>query len=493
MTQTPTEVVEQALDQEDALTRARTLAKELGDLRLNLQTYDDYYAGDQALPTEPKRLTSAYKELLDMSTSNWCRLVVDVVAERLQVGAIVSSQDERNDAAAWAYWQANNLDAMQTRVHTEALKLGLCYVSVWPSAQPDGKPRVVGESPMQVHVATDEVTGEPTHAVKLWQGNDLRIYVSLYTHQRIYRFRTSRPEQAPDLYSPRRTLAVDLAALRLEPRPNDDDGGWLIDNPTGLIPFVPFHTQPDLLGGYASEIAGVIPLQDRINRTTFHRLLTQEFHAFPQRWVTGIDVEVDENGKPVQPFATEVDRLWVATSESTNFGQFGAADPSGFLRSIEADIQSMATQSRTPPHYLMAGMGQFPSGESVRATEYGLHRKVRDRQMTYGEAWEEVIRRCARIDNSALADDEALSVKWTEVEARTEGEIADMLLKMSTLGVPRKVLWERWGATPDEAKRWEEALQAEREAAAGLAGLPTPEEGMSYGEAGPPEARVEEP
>jgi hypothetical protein len=30
----------------------------------------------------------------------------------------------------------------------------------------------------------------------------------------------------------------------------------------------------------------------------------------------------------------------------------------------------------------------------------------------------------------------------------------DALVKMSTLGVPREVLWERWGATPQEIERW---------------------------------------
>jgi hypothetical protein len=56
------------------------------------------------------------------------------------------------------------------------------------------------------------------------------------------------------------------------------------------------------------------------------------------------------------------------------------------------------------------------------------------------------------------------------VEARSEGEIVDALLKMSTLGVPRQVLWERWGVSPQEAERWEEAAAKELEdqATAGL-------------------------
>ena len=50
-------------------------------------------------------------------------------------------------------------------------------------------------------------------------------------------------------------------------------------------------------------------------------------------------------------------------------------------------------------------------------------------------------------------------VVWKSPEWRTEGELVDALVKMSTLGVPREVLWERWGATPQEITRWRELSQ----------------------------------
>jgi hypothetical protein len=487
---------QEQLDEKAAGDLAKAMAKELADLRLDFTTYDDYYNGLQALPTEPKRLTQAYKELLTMATSNWCRLVVDVVAERLRVGKITTSANQNGDSEAWKVWQANNLDARQLGVYVEALKCGVSYVSVWPNPESSLPPLIRGESPMQVHVRHDEITGEALYAVKVWQGRDNFVYVTLYDQNNIYRFKSAQAGEAAEVFTARLTTRSDIAQIDLKPRTDDDDGGWLIPNPTKGVPFTAFYNQPDLMGGYSSELQGIIPLQDRINRTTFHRLLTQEFHAFPQRWVTGIDVDTDESGNPIQPFASEVDRLWVAVSESTKFGQFGSADPSGFLSSITADIQAMATQSRTPPHYLMAGMGQFPSGESVRATEYGLHRKVQDRQVTFGEAWEEVVRKAATIqNNTTVAEDIALSVGWDAVEARTEGEIADVLLKMSTLGVPRKVLWERWGATPDEAQRWMDEATEEAQRIASLDaisnGVVPGAEGMALGEAGPPEVRDE--
>lgn len=477
-TQTP-----ETLEPEEALRIASEMAKELADIREVLTVYGDYYAGLQALPNQPHRLTRKYQELLTMSTSNWCRLVVDVVSERLFVGAIKSSQGDALDTDAWAIWQANNLDSAQVAVHTSALVYGRTYASVWP--RPDLQPRVLGESPLQVHARRDEVTGALTHVVKVWEGiNPHYLYVTLYHGASVYRFRSAQPLQPLEEYPTRAPMTVDLDSIDVVPREDEDDGGYLLANPMGEVPFVLFPTMPDLLGGTVSEIAGVIPIQDRINRTTFHRLLTQEFHAFPQRWVTGIDLEYDpDTGEPIQPFDAAQDRLWTATSNETTFGQFPASDPGGFLAAISADVQALATQSRTPPHYLTGGMGQFPSGESVRATEYGLSRKVQNRQMTYGDAWAEVIRLGAKANgNSNLSEDTAIRVVWKDVEARTEGEIVDALLKMSTLGVPKKVLFERWGATPQEAERWvEEAQQAEAEAQAQQAERQNAGSGLALG------------
>jgi hypothetical protein len=71
-------------------------------------------------------------------------------------------------------------------------------------------------------------------------------------------------------------------------------------------------------------------------------------------------------------------------------------------------------------------------------------------------------------------------IVWKSPEWRTEGELVDALVKMSTLGVPREVLWERWGATPQEIERWrqlnEDALSRAMDSdfAAGYGAKPEP-------------------
>ena len=45
-------------------------------------------------------------------------------------------------------------------------------------------------------------------------------------------------------------------------------------------------------------------------------------------------------------------------------------------------------------------------------------------------------------------------VIWADFETRSEGQRVDALVKMATLGVPREVLWEKWGASTQEIARW---------------------------------------
>jgi hypothetical protein len=263
---------------------------------------------------------------------------------------------------------------------------------------------------------------------------------------------------------------VDLTDLRWEFR-MEGDVVPVERNPLGEVPYKRMLTKPDLVNGFSSELDGLYPIQDRINRTNFDRLLAQSFASFPRAWVTGIDVPRDpRTGQPREPFDAAVDRLWTVENENARIGQLDPAELNGYIDANTSDVQAMATQSRTPPHYLIAGMGAFPSGESVRATEYGLTRKVQARQQSYGDTWSDVLRLAGKAaGNTRLANDQGLNVNWSDVEARSEGEIVDALVKMGTLGVPWPSLWQRWGASPEEIAEWAAQLDQNQVVANALA------------------------
>lgn len=466
-----------------AVQLAHELCIDFGRMQPHYMELESYYIGEPPLPRDPERLVNEYKPLLLMGRSDWCQLVVDVVSERLKVGSVRSSKETTQEPTLWDWWQRNNMDGISPQVHTAALKFGVCYVSVWPTVggKNDGLPKIMGESPLSAYCRLDPETGEVTAAIRLWCDNAGLIYCDLTTATAQWRLVSKESPQrtyrVTDRWSMGRQhlLTLDPSTIQWTFR---EDTPPVRLNPMGVVGYVPMFTAPDLLGGNHSEIATVLPIQDRINKTCFDRLVTQEFCAFPQRAIAGVDDWRDPaTGEVKLPFDAAQDRVWTATDPNTKFTQFESDSGKAYLDATVADIQALATQSRTPPHYLLAGMGVFPSGESVRATEYGLTRKVQMRQQSYGDAWSTVLRLCATAAREdALANDPGVGVVWDDVEARSEGEIVDALLKMGTLGVPWDALWAKWGASPEEIKDWsqrlgETILKAQQFAAVNAAGL----------------------
>src|SRR4051812_8532579 len=91
-----------------------------------------YYAGDHVLPRAPRQAVDAYRRLLRQSRTNWCRLVVDAVAERLRVVGFRFGDNSAGDKDAWLIWQANALDADHELAQSDALVCGSSFVLVQP-------------------------------------------------------------------------------------------------------------------------------------------------------------------------------------------------------------------------------------------------------------------------------------------------------------------------------------------------------------------------
>jgi hypothetical protein len=84
--------------------------------------------------------------------------------------------------------------------------------------------------------------------------------------------------------------------------------------------------------------------------------------------------------------------------------------------------------------------------------------KVRQRCRGYDDGLEDTLRAARKL--AGLPPVDSIEVIWRNPEYRTEGELVDALTKMATLRVPEQVLWEKWGATPQEVTRWEALNEA---------------------------------
>jgi hypothetical protein len=155
-------------------------------------------------------------------------------------------------------------------------------------------------------------------------------------------------------------------------------------------------------------------------------------------------------------------------------------------------IQHIAALTRTPPHYLLGQSGAFPSGESLKATETGLVAKVRRKQLTFGDAWEQVMRlamRAAKMEPEEGAQAETL---WRDPESRTTGEQTDAAVKELAVGIPEEEVWRRrLGMSPQEIARVKAIKAAEEPPpAAELAPLGEAPSGLEAPPAGPLEGEA---
>ncbi|MEU3665756.1 phage portal protein [Streptomyces virginiae] len=407
--------------------------------------YDAYYECEHPLPFLHEKAREPFRRLLKMSRANYMELVVDALVGRLEVAGFQADTLDAGGGAddrAWALWQDNNLDGGSQLAFLEAAIRGTSYLMVSPPERGRAGYRITPEHPTQV--ITEARPGSPgdlAAALKLWLDDwNGRLCCTVYLPGNIYKF------DAPEPLAGGKPAWVRRAVTGEE---------WGGKNTLGEVPFGELANRPRMLKPGASELRSVTGSQDRINKTIADRMMTQEAAAFPQKWATGMEIPVDDNGQEIEPFNIAVNKILIAEESGAKFGSFPAASPEGYLKAAEADVRDIAAITSTPPHYLLGSMVNL-SAEALKAAEAGLIHKIYQRRRFLEEGLERTMRL------AGIASSQARIV-WKSPEWRTEGELVDALVKMSTLGVPREVLWERWGATPQEIERWrrlnEEALQ----------------------------------
>jgi len=430
---------------EAELIRDRLL-KRLAARQHDIAGLHDYYDGNHRLPPLPEKCNTDVKALRDHSLLNLCPLVVNAVDERLEVQGLQFGGTPTDGVDVWeSVWQPNQLDAVSGLVMQEALIARRAFCMVWPDDV--GGVNVFPEVPSEALVEYEPGTrSRRRFGIKRFAegaGTDATVDVTVWTDSEVWHWR-SDPDRP-------KVLLFDPAGYG--------------ENPLGSVPLVEFLSLPDLRGLPHSELdRGVVKIQDRINKTIFDRLVLQEYQAFPQRWTTGIEPEVDDNGIAIAPFRVGPNRIAVNESDTVKFGQWDAADLKPLLDATSADIHALAAVTKTPVHYLAAEFSNV-SADAIRAAEAGLINKVRGHQRTFGESWEEVMRLALRAIKDERSEVQSSFVIWKDPESRTVAEEADAAVKLAPL-LPQSTTWERLGYSPQaisamQAQMVQQALTAD--------------------------------
>jgi hypothetical protein len=419
---------------------------------------------------------------------NLAKTPVDVMADRLEINAITVPDDEEADQILQEIWDRNMLSLESTNIHRRAGEFGDAYLIVWPSAD-QGQ----DEDP------DDPESDDEAMAALDFQNVDI-FYNSAKTTRVVYdlenplrkRFAVkkwtmpaqlgmkAKPPTRVNLYYPDRIEKYVSSPnskgnqrrdwIRFQ---DDEDEGWPVANPFGEIPV--FHFRTGTPYGDPEHRAGYGP-QDAINKLIITHAATIDYYGFPQRYLLA---NPDHGSDELADFDTsdDINRFEDTGHDSTlrsgpgevwwlngvrQAGQFEPPDPAVFLNPLDTYIRMMAQVTSTPLHYFdpQTYTRLPPSGESIRAAEVPLLKRVRRRQITYGRGWTDTMSFALKV---ATWDDDSgtgrirrpnLTIRWTPAATIDDTAGWQMLQAKQTLGVPPRQTLLEAGYEDEQVDSW---------------------------------------
>jgi hypothetical protein len=425
------------------------------DRQDEIDIFDRYYRGDFPLPWLAPQAAEEFRRILSMTRSNFMGLVVDSMVERMNLEGFRVGDNESADMDLWRIWQRNNMDSDFDQGILEAAICGVSYLLVEPNPEDSSTPHIHIEHPSQAAVEFVPGTNrrQTQAGLKVWDDEHTgKVYATLQLLRGrrvlIYKFQAEKPKKVRGRYQ------------RMEWVPRDGVR-FVGRSPLPEVSLYELPNNPRLLTGGRSELSDVLDIQDRICKTIADRLVDQDYGAFPQKWASAWP-ESDADGNPTP--AIEIGRNRMITTEvaETKFGQFEASDLKGYVLAKAEDVKDIASRTRTPAQYLLGELSNV-NGETLKASESGLVSKVRQRTRALNDPVERAAKALRRL--ASLPEPDAdIEIVWRNPEFRTEGELVDALFKLGSppINIPRKAIWEKWGATPPEIKRWEQMMLEQR-------------------------------
>lgn len=403
----------------------------LSRLQLNA-LYRDYYEGRHKLTFATQKFKDTFGETFQAMAENLCPICVDSLADRLQIQGFTSANkaDAKRVATETAEIERRNrMDQRRGSIYKDLFIYGETHTIVWPDPEDETQPVIYPNAPGSIVVKFDaQKVGLITQGAKFWvEGGKCRL--NLYFPDRIEKYITSN--KAAGLPA----KATEFITFY------EGDEPWPLPNRYGRVPIFAYINNAGVGQGGVSELRDVIPPQNALNKALCDMLVAMEFEAFAQRWVTGLQVEKDSDGKPIPPFKAGIDRVWHTLKEGAKFGEFTRANLEHFITVQNGLRASIARIIGFPLHYFMIGQDIPPSGASLIVASARFTSKVQDRQVSIGNTEADQMRFCLQIRGLANVD---VVAEWKDTSPQLdEGTQWDAALKQAQLTGKAQALRDR--------------------------------------------------
>jgi hypothetical protein len=139
---------------------------------------------------------------------------------------------------------------------------------------------------------------------------------------------------------------------------------------------------------------------------------------------------------------------------------------SGIIAVIDQIMNAIGGVSRTPSYYLHPTGGDVPSGEALKQLESGLVKRAEERQLVFGQSWQDVFMLAAKVANTFgsvdIPDRMTIGVTWDDPNVRNEKSVAESAQIHKGLGVPDDTIWAMLGYTPDQIAQFRSDARLQR-------------------------------
>lgn len=368
------------------------------------ELYHNYYEGIQEYYHQKFYKNKLLDDLLRTVKSNVCKPVIDLIDSRLNIIDIQAKK--AGNLAPVSLIDEGLVDLVVfNRAMKESLIFGDSYIGIWDN-------KFHYHSPMTT--AIEYIDGEPASALTYRQEKDKTI-IYFYNSDFIM------------------VGSVEGAYL-----PDKFNFTNIYENP--YAPYIPIiHFYNDIPFTFKhSELVNVIPLQRVLNKTLQDRALASELSAFKQKWVTGLQYDIDENGKPISPFESDIAKIFVSTSGDTKFGEFSETPLDNYTGVIDSLHKEISLVSSIPLHLFNISSGNFPSGEALKTAEAPFVSKIENKQKLF----ERPVLDCLKI---AFPDYESFNIIFSNPSPESLSVRLDNAMKKLELGVSKEVVLKELG------------------------------------------------
>lgn len=412
------------------------------DTQQHYQQAENYYNGTVPEFFASRSVAKELEKLGDPNRVNFAATPVNAVANRLEVTGVATISEPARIVVDQV-WQQNNLELELTQLINRTLVFGSAYLICWPDS--DGTTQIYYNSPLSmVMLYEPENPRQPKGAAKLWSvtvDGKPRTRVNLYYSDRIEKY-LSTSERLP----------MTVKDTDFEPfidEQTDETGS--VANPFGQIPVFHFTTGVDQYG--RPEHINAYGPQDMITKMLVSQMASVEHYGFPTRWmlrdansVSNPVSDVDDDADDVLDSAPG--QVWDLAG-ITKVGQFDAAKPDTYIAPYREYVRAMAAVTDTPLHYF-ENTHTNVSGESLRAAEAPLVKKVRTRQLAIGHTLRQMFVFVLKMNNIA----EDVQIQWRQIESIDTKEQWEIAYKKLQAGLPVEQILLEQGYDTELVAQW---------------------------------------